>query len=214
MANPGNLSAGSLEVQQNLSEAAQGEGMGVPNTGAQALTVEQADVPEGYADPAIFGVVNATVVVSLAMAVFLAILIWKKVPSLIARGLDNQIAAIKARLDEAKALRAEAEALRDEYAQKIATIEAQAAEMVHHAEAEAQGIIAKAETDAAELTARRAKMAEDKIAAAERTAITEIRAKAADAAARAATTIIADKHGAVADKPLVDRTIAGLSRLN
>lgn len=214
MANPGNLSAGSLEVQANLSEAAKGEGMGVPNTGAQALTVEQADVPEGYADPAIFGVVNATVVVSLAMAVFLAILIWKKVPSLIARGLDSQIAAIKARLDEAKALRAEAEALRDEYAQKIATIEAQAAEMVHHAEAEAQGIIAKAETDAAELTARRAKMAEDKIAAAERTAIAEIRAKAADAAARAATTIIADKHGAAADKPLVDRTIAGLSRLN
>lgn len=214
MANPGNLSAGSLEVQQNLSEAAQGEGMAVPNTGAQALTVEQADVPAGYADPAIFGVVNATVVVSLAMAVFLTILIWKKVPSLITRGLDNQIAAIKLRLDEAKALRGEAEALRDEYAAKIASIEAQAAEMVHHAEAEAQGIIAKAEVDAAELTARRAKMAEDKISAAERTAIADIRAKAADAAARAATAIIADKHGAAADKPLVDRTIAGLSRLN
>ena len=214
MANPGNLSAGSLEVQQNLSEAAQGEGMAVPNTGTQALTAEQADVPVGYNDPAIFGVVNATVVVSLAMAVFLAILIWKKVPSLITRGLDNQIAAIKLRLDEAKALRAEAEALRDEYAAKIASIEAQAAEMVDHAEAEAQGIIAKAEVDAAELTARRAKMAEDKISAAERTAIADIRAKAADAAARAATAIIADKHGASADKPLVDRTIAGLSRLN
>ncbi|MHA3841027.1 F0F1 ATP synthase subunit B family protein [Sphingomonas aestuarii] len=214
MANPGNLSAGSLEVQANLSEAAKGQGMGLPDTGAQALTAAGTDTPVGYADPAIFGVVNATVVVSLAMAVFLAILIWKKVPSLIARGLDNQIAAIKARLDEAKALRAEAEALRDEYAQKIASIEAQAAEMVQHAEAEAQGIIAKAEVDAAELTARRARMAEDKIASAERTAIAEIRAKAADAAARAATAIIADKHGAAADKTLVDRTIAGLSRLN
>lgn len=214
MANPGNLSAGSLEVQANLSEAAKGEGMGLPDTGAQALTAAGTDTPVGYSDPAIFGVVNATVVVSLAMAVFLAILIWKKVPSLITRGLDNQIAAIKLRLDEAKALRAEAEALRDEYAAKIASIEAQAAEMVHHAEAEAQGIIAKAEVDAAELTARRAKMAEDKISAAERTAIADIRAKAADAAARAAATIIADKHGAAADKPLVDRTIAGLSRLN
>lgn len=214
MANPGNLSAGSLEVQANLSEAAKGEGMGLPDTGAQALTAAGTDTPVGYSDPAIFGVVNATVVVSLAMAVFLAILIWKKVPSLITRGLDNQIAAIKLRLDEAKALRAEAEALRDEYAAKIASIEAQAAEMVHHAEAEAQGIIAKAEVDAAELTTRRAKMAEDKISAAERTAIADIRAKAADAAARAAATIIADKHGAAADKPLVDRTIAGLSRLN
>lgn len=214
MANPGNLSAGSLEVQANLSEAAKGEGMGLPDTGAQALTAAGTDTPVGYSDPAIFGVVNATVVVSLAMAVFLAILIWKKVPSLITRGLDNQIAAIKLRLDEAKTLRAEAEALRDEYAAKIASIEAQTAEMVHHAEAEAQGIIAKAEVDAAELTARRAKMAEDKISAAERTAIADIRAKAADAAARAATAIIANKHGASADKPLVDRTIAGLSRLN
>jgi F0F1-type ATP synthase membrane subunit b/b' len=41
--------------------------------------------------------------------VFIAILLWKKVPGLITRGLEKQIAAIRTRLDEAAQLRAEAE---------------------------------------------------------------------------------------------------------
>jgi F-type H+-transporting ATPase subunit b len=41
-----------------------------------------------------------------------------------------------------------------------------------------------------------------------------VRARAADVAARAAASIIADTHGAAADAKLVDKTIAGLSRLN
>ncbi|MEG3179186.1 F0F1 ATP synthase subunit B family protein [Sphingomonas sp. LT1P40] len=167
-----------------------------------------------HAEPAVFGVLDATVWVSIAMAVFIAILIWKKVPALITRGLDGQIAAIKARLEEAKALRAEAEALRDEYARKIASVEEQAAAMVAHADEEAKAVIAKAKTDAEELIKRRGKMAEDKIAAAERSALEAVRAQAADAAAKAAASIIAQKHDAGADKALVDRTIAGLSRLN
>jgi F-type H+-transporting ATPase subunit b len=86
--------------------------------------------------------------------------------------------------------------------------------MLAHADEEAKGVLAKAEADAAELTARRAKMAEDKIAAAERAAIQVVRTKAAEAATRAAAAIIADKHGAEADKALVDKTISGLGRLN
>ncbi len=167
-----------------------------------------------HAEPAVFGVLDATVWVSIAMAVFIAILLVKKVPALIARGLDGQIAAIRSRLDEARALRAEAEALRDEYARKIASVEAQAAQMVAHADEEARALIAKAKKDADELVKRRGKMAEDKIAAAERAALDEVRARTADAAARAAAAIIAQKHDAGADKALVDRTIAGLSRLN
>ncbi|AQR73880.1 hypothetical protein [Sphingomonas sp. LM7] len=201
-------------VAQNLAAAEHGEGMAVPHTGTNAVTIEHGGPSETHPDPSLFGVLDATVWVSIAMAVFILILIWKKVPSLITRGLDNQIAAIRTRLDEAKALRAEAEALRDEYARKIAGAEAQAQAMLVHAEEEAKAVLAKAESDAAELTARRAKMAEDKIAAAERAAIQAVRTKAAEAATRAAAAIIADKHNAEADKPLVDQTIAGLGRLN
>jgi len=89
-----------------------------------------------------------------------------------------------------------------------------AAAIVAHAEDEAKQLLAKAEADAAELVVRRGKMAEDKIAAAERGAVAEVRAKAADAAAKAAAAIIAEKHGATADKALVDKTIAGLGRPN
>jgi F-type H+-transporting ATPase subunit b len=204
-------------VSENLTEAAHGEGMPVRETGTHAITAAEGGVgPTGthQPDPSLFGVLDATVWVSIAMAVFLLILIWKKVPGLITRGLDNQIAAIRNRLDEAKQLRAEAEALRDEYARKIAGAEAQAQAMLAHAEEEATAVLAKAEADATELTARRARMAEDKIAAAERAAIQAVRAKAAEAATRAAAAIIADKHGAEADKALVDKTIAGLGRLN
>lgn len=201
-------------VAQNLSEARKGEGMGLPDTGVKAITTAEGSPAQHHAEPAIAGVLNATVWVSIAMAVFIVILLWKKVPALITRGLDKQIAAIKSRLDEAQTLRAEAEALRDEYARKIASVEQQAAAMVAHADEEAKALIAKAKADADELVKRRGKMAEDKIAAAERAALDEVRARTAAAASKAAAMIIAQKHDAGADKALVDRTIAGLSRLN
>ncbi len=178
-----------------------------------AMTEAHGGAAEHHAEPAVFGM-DATVWVSVAMLVFIAILIWKKVPSLVVGGLDRQIEGIRNRLEEAKKLRAEAEALRDEYLAKLADVDNQTKAMVAHAEEEAKALIAKAEVDAADLVKRRAKMAEDKIASAERTALAEVRAKAADAATRAAAALIADKHGADADKALVDKTIAGLGRLN
>ena len=57
-------------------------------------------------------------------------------------------------------------------------------------------------------------MAEEKIAAAERAVIAEIRATAAHAATNAARALIAEKHNAGADQALVDKAIAGLGRLN
>ena len=184
------------------------------NSIASAEGAHEGVATEHHVEPAVFGVLDATVWVSLAMLVFLLILVAKKVPALITAMLDKQIAAIRQRLDEAQKLRAEAEALRDEYARKIADVENQTREIVAHAEDEAKALIAQAKTDADELVKRRGQMAEDKIAAAERTALAEIRAKAADAAARAAAALIADKHGIDADKALVDRTIAGLGRVN
>lgn len=200
---------GSAEVAHNLSTADHAEGM--PHVGTAAA--HEGAAPGHHAEPNFFGI-DATIWVSLAMAVFILILLWKKVPGLVVRGLDNQIAAIRSRLDEAKALRAEAEALRDEYARKIASVEQETAAMLEHAEAEANALVAKAKSDAAELVQRRSKMADDKIAAAERAAIQQVRARAADAATKAAAAIIAAKHDASADKPLVDQTIAGLGRLN
>ena len=163
-----------------------------------------------HAEPMAFGFVTPGMWVALAMTVLLLIMVWKKVPSLITSGLDSSIAQIRKQLDEAKALRAEAEALRAEYAGKIANAEKDAAAMIDHAKHEAEAIVAKAEADTKAMIERRKKMAEDKIGAEERAAVDELRSRAASAAAAAAGALIAEKHDAAADGKLVDEAIAGI----
>jgi F-type H+-transporting ATPase subunit b len=60
------------------------------------------------------------------------------------------------------------------------------------------------------MVARRKRMAEDKIAAAEREAIADVRARAVTAAAAASRTLIAERHDADADKALADEVISSL----
>lgn len=146
--------------------------------------------------------------VGLAIIVLLLVAFWKKAPAMLTRGLDGSIAEIRKQLDEAKSLRAEAEALRKEYADKIANAEKDAVAMLEHARHEAEAIVAKAETDTTEMIARREKMADDKISAAERAAVADLRAKAARAAAAAAKGLIASNHSPEADRALVDQAIA------
>lgn len=148
--------------------------------------------------------------VSLSMGVLIAVILWKKVPGMIAGGLDTKIAEIKKQLDEAKTLRSEAEALRDEYAAKIAGAEKDAAAMVEGAKSEADAILAKAEADSEKMVERRQKMAEDKIAAAERDALNAVRTRAAEAAAVASRSLIATKHDSEADAKLADEVISQL----
>jgi len=150
--------------------------------------------------------------IALAMVAVFAILIWKRVPALIGAALDKKIAGIREQLDEAAKLRAEAEALKAEYKAKAAQADAEAATMIDRARTEADGIVRQAESDAAALVERRGRMAEDKIAAAERAALDEIRARAASAAAAAAETLIRDKLDAGADRPMVDAAIAELGK--
>ena len=198
-------------VAQNLADASTAENGMVPVTGEEALTSEAAEGHGAVAEPAALGM-DATAWVALAMLVVLAIMLWKKVPAAIGKALDEKIAGIRAQLDEAAKLRAEAEALKAEYEAKAAAADAEAATMLDRARHEAEGIVEQAKADSAALIERRGRMAEDKIAAAERAAIADVRAKAATAAAAAAAKLIAEQHDASADKAMVDQTIAGLGR--
>jgi F-type H+-transporting ATPase subunit b len=145
--------------------------------------------------------------VALAMLAVFALLIWKKVPGAIGRALDSKIALIRDQLAEAETLRKEAEALRAEYQAKSASVDKDREALLERAKHEADEIIAKAKTDAEALIERRTRMAEDKIAAEERTAIEQLRASAADAAAKAAAKLIAERHDAGTDAKLVDQAI-------
>lgn len=179
-----------------------------------AVTLAQATgTTDLHVEPSALGI-TAAGWVALSMLVVIGLMLWKKVPALIARALDSRIATIRTQLDEASQLRAEAERLLTEAKARSAASAGDAAAIVAHAEAEARVLLAKAETDAADLVERRGRMAEDKIGAAERTALAEVRARAADAAIHVAGALIAEQHGVEADRSLVDRSIAGLGRLN
>ncbi len=162
-----------------------------------------------HAEPSALGL-SPSAWVALSMLVLIGIAFYLKAPKMLTGMLDSGIADIRKQLDEAKALRAEAEALRAEYAGKIANAEKDAAAMKAAAEAEAEHIVERAESDAAALIERRGKSAEDKIAAAERNAVAELRSRAANAAAVAARGLIAKGHDAAADSKLVDEAIAAI----
>ena len=149
--------------------------------------------------------------VAAAMAVLILIAIfYGKAHKAIGRGLDGQIAAIRQQLDEARKLREEAEALRAEYAAKIAGAEKDAEAMLENARHEAASIVDKAQQDTTALIARRERMAEDKIAAAERAAVEELRNRAASASTAAAASLIRERHDPEADRRLADRMIADI----
>ncbi|WP_022682808.1 ATP synthase subunit B [Sphingobium bisphenolivorans] len=186
----------------HLNEAVHSEGLEPVGTVAHEGVVP-------HTDPKAVGM-DATAWVSLAMAVFILILLLKKVPGLIGGALDGRIAQIRTQLDEASKLRAEAEALKAEYEAKLAAAANEAEAMRKSAEHEAVTLLEDAKTNAAALVVRRQKMAEDKIGAAERAAIADIRTKAVTAATSAAATLIAQGHDANADKALVNSAINGL----
>ena len=165
---------------------------------------------EEHVTPSALGF-DASMLVALAMLAVIILAIWKKVPAMIAGALDGQIAGIKQQLDQATALRAEAENIKAEYEAKAKQAARDADAMKASAEAEAKQIVARAKSDATALIERRAKAAEEKIAAAERAAIADVRNKAASAAAAAAAQLIAAHHDAKADAALIDQSIASLN---
>src|SRR4051812_12086651 len=173
--------------------------------------VSEVGAPEAHSEPTALGL-DAPQWIALAMLLVILVMIWKRVPGMIGKALDKKIATTREQLDEAAQLRAEAEALKAEYEAKAAAADAERATMLERARHEADTIVEQAKVDTAALIERRTRMAEDKIAAAERHAVDEVRARAASAAAAAASRLISEDMDAKTDKNLVDRTIEGLTQ--
>ena len=146
--------------------------------------------------------------VAIGTAIFLGILVWKRVPQMTANSLDARAAAIAREIEEAQRLRSEAEALLAQYKQKQAAAEAEAQGILAEAKAEAGRFAAEARAATAAQIARRAKQAEDKIAQAEADALADIRAAAADAAIGAAERLIAARLDEKASADLVKRALS------
>src|SRR5215469_15662378 len=105
--------------------------------------------------------------VAIGFIIVVGILLYVGVPKMVATMLDARAAAIKGELDEARRLREEAEALLAGYKQKAAGAEREAASIVTEAKAEAERFAADARAQLTQQIARRAQLAQEKIAQAE-----------------------------------------------
>ena len=78
--------------------------------------------------------------VAVAFVVFLAILVYYKVPALIAKALDDRAEAIRKELDEARRLREEAQNLLADYQKKHRNVGQEAEAIVEQARREAEAL--------------------------------------------------------------------------
>lgn len=145
---------------------------------------------------------DATFFALVGLVIFLGILIYIKVPGMMAKSLDERAANIRSELDEAKKLREEAQALLAEYQKKRKQAEADAASIVASAEREAAALTEEARQKTEEFVARRNAVSEQKIKQAEADAVSAVRAAAVDLAIAAAESVIARKADAATQEAL------------
>jgi F-type H+-transporting ATPase subunit b len=138
------------------------------------------------------------------------VLFGRKLWGALAGMLDARAVAVKAELEEASKLRREAESmLRDAEKQRSDAL-ADAKALIDGARAEAGRVTAAAAAEAEASARRREQMAIDRIAAAEKAALDDVRLAAADIATTAARQVLAEGLTADADAELIDQAIARL----
>jgi F-type H+-transporting ATPase subunit b len=150
--------------------------------------------------------------VAIAFLFFVGVLLYVKVPRMIAKALDKRSADIAAQIEEARRLREEAEALVAQYQRKQREAQAEAAEIVAHAEVEAKRVAEDALKALEASIARREQLAVDKIAQAEASALKEVRNVAVEVATEAARKVIAATIDAGKSNALVEDAIRELPK--
>jgi F-type H+-transporting ATPase subunit b len=149
--------------------------------------------------------------VAVGLLLFIAALLYAKVPAMALKALDARGIKIRSELDEAVRLREEASALLAQIkAQRLET-EKLAAEILASAESEANRLRAEAKVKLAETIKRRQDLAERKIAIAEAQAAADVKAAAADLAAQLAEQVLAARVKGLKSDPLVDAAVAQLA---
>jgi F-type H+-transporting ATPase subunit b len=158
---------------------------------------------------------DAEFFVLCAFVVFVFGLGYMGIHKTLLAGLDKRGQVVADELAQAASLRQEAQALLKSFDAKKADADRQAAEIVADARAQAEQIGREAAVRLEEFVTRRTAQAEAKIAFAEQQAAAEVRAAAADHAARAAEILLRQETQGATGSELVTREIAGLKgRLN
>ena len=153
--------------------------------------------------------------VAVSFVAFLLIVLYYKVPSMIAKILDERAESIRKDIDEARRLREDAQKLLADYQQKHRSAGQEAEAIVEEARREAEAFAQETRAGLKDTLERRTKLAEDKIARAEAQAVDEVRAAAVEMAIAAAEKILREKAAGAAGTALIDQGIRDLKgRLN
>ena len=167
-----------------------------------------AATPAFAASGPFFSLGNTDFVVLLAFLLFIAVLFYFKVPSLLGGMLDKRAEGIQSELDEARALREEAQTILASYERKQKEVQEQAERIVAQAKADAQAAAEQAKEDLKTSIARRLAAAEDQIESAQNSAVKEVRDQAIVIAVGAADEVIAKGMSAADGNKLIDAAIA------
>lgn len=147
--------------------------------------------------------------VAVAFVIFFVLFgrtLWKMITGL----LDKRIDAVKTELAEAARLRTEAEAMLEQARTQRQQAMEQSARLIQSAKQEAERLSAAMAEESQVAATRRERMAMERIGAAEKAVIAELRQSAIAIAAAAAGQVLAAGFSAEQDGAVIDRSIAAL----
>lgn len=165
--------------------------------------------PHGLLNPSLF---NTDFVVLIGFLLFIAILFYFNVPALLGRMLDDRAAGIQSDLDEARALREEAQSLLASYERKQREVQEQSDRIVTAARADAEAAAVKARSDLESSITRRLQAAEDQIGNAEQKAVKAVRDEAIAVAIAAARETIGKGMAQSDAGAMIDASIGEVER--
>ncbi|MDP2086550.1 MAG: ATP F0F1 synthase subunit B [Gemmobacter sp.] len=174
-----------------------------------------AAVPAHAATGPFFSLANTNFTVLIAFLIFIGVLVYFKVPGLLAGLLDKRAAKIQDDLETARRLREDAKTLVASYDRKLKEAKEQVERIVANAQIEAQAAAEAAKADLARSIARKMQAAEEQIAAAEAAVIREVRERAIAVAIAAAGDVLSKQITGDSAGALIDASIAEVGkRLN
>ncbi|MCF3974773.1 F0F1 ATP synthase subunit B [Paracoccus salsus] len=169
--------------------------------------------PAAAATGPFFSLRNTDFIVLLAFLLFVGILVYYKVPTIIGSLLDKRADGIRKDLDEARRLREEAQEIYASFERRQREVKGQADEIVANAKREADAQATKAKEDLKRSIERRLQGAEDQIASAEKDAVRAVRDQAVRAAVGAASELLAGQVQAGNRSAGIDDAIEDVARL-
>lgn len=153
---------------------------------------------------------DATFWIAVSFVLFFALLVYLKVPQRVAEALDRRSGAIRREIDEARALREEAQSLLASYQRRRAEAEQEAEEIIARARTEAAALAEEARRQMEFQVRRRTQLAEEKIAQAEAEAVKAVRNAAVDVATAAAERLIRERMDSEQARRLTEDSIRDL----